>query len=179
MDYRPEDSKSLYDYSDKSVQHAGYAAAAYAASICSVAFLPLFSISFITGPGRAVLSAMTLSRSSIFSTLRYSRRFLWHSALSSRLFPASSHFSSSVPADSRWSPWLRSSLCSSSSPGSSRILSRAALSALSSPLFCSAVHAVFFRIIQSVSSMRRKRSDHARGCVKSPEAKNRALENDL
>jgi hypothetical protein len=31
MDYRPEDSKSLYDYSDKSVQHAGYAAAAYAA----------------------------------------------------------------------------------------------------------------------------------------------------
>lgn len=31
MDYPKEDSKSLYDYSDKSVQHAGYAALAYAA----------------------------------------------------------------------------------------------------------------------------------------------------
>jgi hypothetical protein len=31
MDYPKEHSKSLYDYSDKSVQHAGYAAIAYAA----------------------------------------------------------------------------------------------------------------------------------------------------
>jgi hypothetical protein len=31
MDYPKEGSKSLYDYSDKSVQHAGYAAIAYAA----------------------------------------------------------------------------------------------------------------------------------------------------
>jgi hypothetical protein len=31
MDYSKDDSKSLYDYSDKSVQHAGYAALAYAA----------------------------------------------------------------------------------------------------------------------------------------------------
>ena len=31
MDYPKEDSKSLYDYSDNSVQHAGYAAIAYAA----------------------------------------------------------------------------------------------------------------------------------------------------
>ena len=31
MDYPKEGSKSLYDYSDKSVQHAGYAAVAYAA----------------------------------------------------------------------------------------------------------------------------------------------------
>src|ERR1051326_1140879 len=31
MDYPDEQSKSLYDYSDKSVQHAGYAAIAYAA----------------------------------------------------------------------------------------------------------------------------------------------------
>lgn len=31
MDYPREDSKSLYDYSDKSVQHAGYAAIVYAA----------------------------------------------------------------------------------------------------------------------------------------------------
>jgi hypothetical protein len=31
MDYPKENSKSLYDYSDKSVQHAGYAAIAYAA----------------------------------------------------------------------------------------------------------------------------------------------------
>ena len=31
MDYPKEDSKSLYDYSDKSVRHAGYAAIAYAA----------------------------------------------------------------------------------------------------------------------------------------------------
>jgi ABC-type dipeptide/oligopeptide/nickel transport system permease component len=31
MDYPKEDSKSLYDYSDKSVQHAGYAALTYAA----------------------------------------------------------------------------------------------------------------------------------------------------
>jgi hypothetical protein len=30
MDYPKEHSKSLYDYSDKSVQHAGYAAVAYA-----------------------------------------------------------------------------------------------------------------------------------------------------
>ena len=30
MDYPKEDSKSLYDYSDKSVQHAAYAAIAYA-----------------------------------------------------------------------------------------------------------------------------------------------------
>ena len=30
MDYAKEDSKSLYDYSDKSVRHAGYAAIAYA-----------------------------------------------------------------------------------------------------------------------------------------------------
>ncbi len=30
MDYPKENSKSLYDYSDKSVQHAGYAAIAYA-----------------------------------------------------------------------------------------------------------------------------------------------------
>jgi hypothetical protein len=30
MDYPKEGSKSLYDYSDKSVQHAGYAAIAYA-----------------------------------------------------------------------------------------------------------------------------------------------------
>ena len=32
MDYPKEDSKSLYDYSDRSVQHAGYAAVAYAAA---------------------------------------------------------------------------------------------------------------------------------------------------
>ena len=32
MDYPKEHSKSLFDYSDKSVQHAGYAAIAYAAS---------------------------------------------------------------------------------------------------------------------------------------------------
>jgi len=31
MDYPKEDSESLYDYSDKSMQHAGYAALAYAA----------------------------------------------------------------------------------------------------------------------------------------------------
>src|SRR2546430_1831364 len=31
MDYPKEHSKSLYDYSDKSVQHAGYAAIVYAA----------------------------------------------------------------------------------------------------------------------------------------------------
>jgi hypothetical protein len=31
MDYPKEHSKSVYDYSDKSVQHAGYAAIAYAA----------------------------------------------------------------------------------------------------------------------------------------------------
>lgn len=31
MDYAKENSKSLYDYSDKSVQHAGYAALTYAA----------------------------------------------------------------------------------------------------------------------------------------------------
>jgi hypothetical protein len=31
MDYPKENSKSLYDYSDKSVQHAGYAAIVYAA----------------------------------------------------------------------------------------------------------------------------------------------------
>ena len=31
MDYPKEHSKSVYDYSDKSVQHAGYAAMAYAA----------------------------------------------------------------------------------------------------------------------------------------------------
>jgi len=31
MDYAKEDSKSLYDYTDKSVQHAGYAAIAYGA----------------------------------------------------------------------------------------------------------------------------------------------------
>jgi hypothetical protein len=31
MDYPKEHSKSLYDYSDKSAQHAGYAAIAYAA----------------------------------------------------------------------------------------------------------------------------------------------------
>jgi hypothetical protein len=31
MDYPKENSKSLYDYSDKSVQHAGYAAIAYGA----------------------------------------------------------------------------------------------------------------------------------------------------
>jgi hypothetical protein len=31
MDYPKEGSKSLYDYSDKSVQHAGYAAMVYAA----------------------------------------------------------------------------------------------------------------------------------------------------
>jgi hypothetical protein len=30
MDYPKENSRSLYDYSDKSVQHAGYAAIAYA-----------------------------------------------------------------------------------------------------------------------------------------------------
>jgi len=30
MDYQKGDSKSVYDYSDKSVQHAGYAATAYA-----------------------------------------------------------------------------------------------------------------------------------------------------
>src|SRR5438270_7277876 len=30
MDYPKEHSKSVYDYSDKSVQHAGYAAIAYA-----------------------------------------------------------------------------------------------------------------------------------------------------
>ena len=30
MDYPKEQSKSVYDYSDKSVQHAGYAAVAYA-----------------------------------------------------------------------------------------------------------------------------------------------------
>jgi fatty acid desaturase len=31
MDYPKEHSKSVYDYSDKSIQHAGYAAIAYAA----------------------------------------------------------------------------------------------------------------------------------------------------
>jgi hypothetical protein len=51
MDYPEEDSKSLYDYSDKSVKHAGYAAVAYAAISLFSAFLAWIQYFFYHKPG--------------------------------------------------------------------------------------------------------------------------------
>src|SRR3954467_3657548 len=51
MDYPNEDSKSLYDYSDKSVQHAGYAAIAYAVINLFGAMLALIQYFLYHRPG--------------------------------------------------------------------------------------------------------------------------------
>jgi hypothetical protein len=51
MDYPNENSKSLYDYSDKSVQHAGYAAIAYAAINVFGAVLALIQYFLYHRPG--------------------------------------------------------------------------------------------------------------------------------
>jgi hypothetical protein len=51
MDYPKEDSKSLYDYSDKSVQHAGYAALAYAAITLFSGVLALIQYFIYHRPG--------------------------------------------------------------------------------------------------------------------------------
>ncbi len=52
MDYAKEDSKSLYDYSDKSVQHAGYAAIAYAAISLFSGLLALIQYFLYHTPGK-------------------------------------------------------------------------------------------------------------------------------
>ena len=51
MDYPKEDSKSLYDYSDKSVQHAGHAALAYAAINLFTGVLALIQYYIYHRPG--------------------------------------------------------------------------------------------------------------------------------
>jgi hypothetical protein len=51
MAYPEEDSKSLYDYSDKSVQHAGYAAIAYAAVSLFSGMLALIQYFIYHRPG--------------------------------------------------------------------------------------------------------------------------------
>jgi hypothetical protein len=51
MDYPKEDSKSLYDYSDKSVQHAGYAAIVYTVINLFGAVLALIQYFLYHGPG--------------------------------------------------------------------------------------------------------------------------------
>lgn len=51
MDYPKENSKSLYDYSDKSVQHAGYAAIAYAAINLFTGVLALIQYYIYHRPG--------------------------------------------------------------------------------------------------------------------------------
>jgi hypothetical protein len=51
MDYPKEDSKSLYDYSDRSVQHAGYAALAYAAINLFTGVLALIQYYIYHRPG--------------------------------------------------------------------------------------------------------------------------------
>jgi len=53
MDYPKEHSKSLYDYSDKSVQHAGYAAIAYAAISLFSGVLALIQYFLYHRPGKA------------------------------------------------------------------------------------------------------------------------------
>jgi hypothetical protein len=52
MDYPKEHSKSLYDYSDKSVQHAGYAAIAYAAINLFSGILALVQYFIYHRPGK-------------------------------------------------------------------------------------------------------------------------------
>jgi hypothetical protein len=52
MDYPKENSKSLYDYSDKSVQHAGYAAIAYAAINLFSGVLALIQYFIYHRPGK-------------------------------------------------------------------------------------------------------------------------------
>jgi hypothetical protein len=52
MDYPNEDSKSLYDYSDKSVPHAAYAAIAYAAISLFSGVLALIQYSLYHTPGK-------------------------------------------------------------------------------------------------------------------------------
>ena len=51
MDYSNEGSKSLYDYSDKSIPHAGYAAIAYSAINLFGALLALIQYFLYHGPG--------------------------------------------------------------------------------------------------------------------------------
>jgi hypothetical protein len=51
MDYPKEGSKSLFDYSDKSIPHAGYAAMAYAAITLFGALLALIQYFLYHGPG--------------------------------------------------------------------------------------------------------------------------------
>jgi|GEM_PF-1669702 len=51
MDYPKEHSKSLYDYSDKSVQHAGYAAIAYGAINLFTGLLELIQYFLYYRPG--------------------------------------------------------------------------------------------------------------------------------
>jgi hypothetical protein len=51
MDYPKEDSKSVYDYTDKSVQHAGYAALAYAAINLFTGLLALVQYFIYHRPG--------------------------------------------------------------------------------------------------------------------------------
>jgi hypothetical protein len=51
MDYSKEHSKSLYDYSDKSVKHAGYAAIAYAAINLFTGLLALIQYFLYHRPG--------------------------------------------------------------------------------------------------------------------------------
>lgn len=53
MDYPKKDSKSLYDYSGKSVQHAGYAAITYAAINLFGGVLALLQCFLYHSPGKA------------------------------------------------------------------------------------------------------------------------------
>ena len=57
MDYPKEGSKSLYDYSDTSVQHAGYAAIAYAGVSLFGAVLSLIQHFIYHRPGTGGLAA--------------------------------------------------------------------------------------------------------------------------
>src|ERR1700730_16449056 len=113
MDYPKEHSKSLYDYSDKSIQHAGYAAIAYAAISLFSGVLAWVQYFLYHRPGKSSVLPMILLHSSTSSTHRWLRRWLLHSALYSLpflLFLGSSFFAASVLQSSPW--WCSSRSCS-------------------------------------------------------------------
>ena len=82
MDYPKENSRSLYDYSDKSAQHAGYAAIAYAVVNLFTGLLAWIQYFVYHRPGTGGVLNRDLPRSNTFNIRRFSRQLPLDLALS-------------------------------------------------------------------------------------------------
>jgi hypothetical protein len=158
MDYPKEDSKSVYDYSDKSIPHAGYAAIAFAVISLFSGLLAWIHYFLYHRPGTGGFVSHHFVSQQYLQTTPFNTAvavvFSVIIAAISGVLP----FSFFAVVASQWSPRWFSSSCCSFTRGLLLILSRTHLSASSWSVFCCEAPDEYSKIMQS-GRWKRKRSN--------------------